>query len=512
MSKTAARSTTLKSDYPPTSTTTRRTDPAAVSSLASTDGKADKGTAAEASFAIAGAPASTDATTDEGTTRSQERSSEKKTKRRNRPGDIRWDFWCRFKSRFSPRLPFFSSPPPPPLLFPPPPSPPPPLPLFLLPPPPPLCANGGKESISPTSLLIPPLDHDDDDDDPGAFDDVEVGVKVASLRAELEQYLACASRLSERLLTSTVQRVALGEGAESSRDVLRNESVSILVRIQETVDKIDAFDALTEKSRNGPGRLDADANAARAQSLLLVLELDREMSDRATFESDIKEREREVRRAKKREAEEREKRREASEAQERWPDEQRAVQAEIDTTCRHYKRHCLVSFGDCCGEGLVFGCQHCHNESSRCPETKLNSRDATHLECRTCGKRQEIGPESSKCEACQTPTAEYFCAICRLFDTKKRDPYHCDRCETCRIKGDDLFHCDACDICLHVRVKGKHKCKPDRQNDDCGICLEKLTSSYGTILPCGHALHIHCIKLMIANGSADRCPMCRQSI
>ncbi len=53
--------------------------------------------------------------------------------------------------------------------------------------------------------------------------------------------------------------------------------------------------------------------------------------------------------------------------------------------------------------------------------------------------------------------------------------------------------------------------------DKCPICLEELRSSIGTIIPCGHCLHVECFeKLRNANGKHDasssklpRCPVCK---
>lgn len=52
--------------------------------------------------------------------------------------------------------------------------------------------------------------------------------------------------------------------------------------------------------------------------------------------------------------------------------------------------------------------------------------------------------------------------------------------------------------------------------DKCPICLEELRSSIGTIIPCGHCLHVECFeKLRNANGKNDhtsklpRCPVCK---
>ena len=380
------------------------------------------------------------------------------------------------------------------------------------------------KSISPTLLVsLPASDDDDDDDDEDdedddgviaddesddALEDVDVDEKVAGLQAQLEQDLAWATRLSQRLLRSMVRGDAPGEGANYVRDMDHLGLVCTVKRIRDTLERLRLFEELTRKRDAGERTLDAE-KAMEERSLLR--RLDDEMSDLAAFDLVMREREREVRRAQKRDAEEREERQRASEAQERWPDEQRAVKAEIDASCRHYRRNCLVSFGGCCGPRLLFACHHCHNDSLRCPNKDLEPRDATHLKCRTCGTHQAIGPESGKCKACATPTADYFCAICKHFASAEKNAYHCEKCGGCRAKKDLAYHCDGCGMCLYVALKGKHKCRPDRPDDDCGICMEKLAYKNLVIFQCGHAVHTICLGMMRAHGAAHKCPICRQS-
>ena len=335
-----------------------------------------------------------------------------------------------------------------------------------------------------------------------SLDEIDAGTKAASFRARLERDLARSARLSERLARST--RLPESAARSSTREVAPRESptffleehdrqqlASMEARIRDTIELIEKLETATKRSEDRPPER-TDAGKAREKAPLL--ESDEAMSERVAFERELKEKELQARGAQ---------RRGAKEGQKPRP-------SEAKPPCKHYVRNCLVSFGGCCGRDYVFGCHRCHNEeSSPCKEQKVMARDATHLKCQTCGSRQEIDAGGAQCRKCGTPTAAYFCAICKHFTSTMCDPYHCDKCGVCRVHRARSFHCDTCGVCFDKRLEGNHKCRPDRKDDVCGVCMEGVFSGCH-LLGCGHGLHRDCIQRLIAFGRFDKCPICRQ--
>ena len=100
---------------------------------------------------------------------------------------------------------------------------------------------------------------------------------------------------------------------------------------------------------------------------------------------------------------------------------------------------------------------------------------------------------SNKCTSCEVQFANYFCAICNLFDDKDKGQFHCTPCGICRLLWyptisihqiyytlklskpltksflsiiflfyrvggrDNFFHCEKCDMCLGTSIKDDHK-------------------------------------------------------
>eukprot|EP00958_Prasinococcus_capsulatus_P024236 scaffold3761_cov372-Prasinococcus_capsulatus_cf.AAC.4 len=80
----------------------------------------------------------------------------------------------------------------------------------------------------------------------------------------------------------------------------------------------------------------------------------------------------------------------------------------------------------CCGE--AFHCRFCHDEKQT--DHVMNRFDTEEMICIPCGTRQ---PVSNECRSCHSRMAQYYCNICKLFDSSGRDIYHCPFCNICRI-------------------------------------------------------------------------------
>ena len=172
--------------------------------------------------------------------------------------------------------------------------------------------------------------------------------------------------------------------------------------------------------------------------------------------------------------------------------------------CQHYRRHCLVRFS-CCRD--YYPCHLCHNLGIQCGKKNVKAYHATHIKCAECLVEQEINEDSQYCSACQTRFSEYFCAKCKHFTSKHKNPHHCDKCGICRIHSDNSFHCDVCNICLNKKLEGKHNCKANSGHDVCFICLED-TFSGCHILPCSHKVHRDCVNKVAGPNGYLECLFC----
>ncbi|XP_054847396.1 RING finger and CHY zinc finger domain-containing protein 1 isoform X1 [Eublepharis macularius] len=170
--------------------------------------------------------------------------------------------------------------------------------------------------------------------------------------------------------------------------------------------------------------------------------------------------------------------------------------------CAHYRRGCLLK-APCCGR--LYGCRLCHDEGE---EHRLDRFGVRQVQCARCGRLQQA---QQNCEDCHNVFGEYYCSICHLFDTDKKQ-YHCEKCGICRIgPKEEFFHCSKCNLCLALTLQGNHKCIENVSRQDCPICLEDIhTSRVGAhVLPCGHLLHRTCYEDMLKEGY--RCPLCMHS-
>jgi len=173
--------------------------------------------------------------------------------------------------------------------------------------------------------------------------------------------------------------------------------------------------------------------------------------------------------------------------------------------CAHYNRGCKF-IAPCCNN--IVNCRVCHDDQY---EHKIDRFKIELIKCNQCGLQQEV---SNKCIHCNLIFAEYFCKICRFYDSDDTKKYfHCDKCGICRVGViEDIFHCDNCNMCLSIKLKNNHKCNNQLFHNDCCVCLEDIfTSREGSIiLPCNHTIHIHCRNKWILNKIG--CPLCRKTM
>mmetsp|Transcript_2364 Transcript_2364/g.8442 ORF Transcript_2364/g.8442 Transcript_2364/m.8442 type:complete len:773 (-) Transcript_2364:167-2485(-) len=175
--------------------------------------------------------------------------------------------------------------------------------------------------------------------------------------------------------------------------------------------------------------------------------------------------------------------------------------------CKHYKRNCLL-VARCCGE--AFHCRFCHDEKQT--DHVMNRFDTEEMICIPCGTRQ---PVSNECRSCHSRMAQYYCNICKLFDSSGRDIYHCPFCNICRIGkglGKDVRHCMRCNTCVSVELFDSHRCREKHMEVDCPVCHESCFTSATPVheLPCGHFLHSACFEAY--SQYSYRCPVCAKSM
>ncbi|KAI6669939.1 hypothetical protein NL676_004824 [Syzygium grande] len=186
-----------------------------------------------------------------------------------------------------------------------------------------------------------------------------------------------------------------------------------------------------------------------------------------------------------------------------------------DYGCAHYRRRCKIR-APCCDE--VFDCRHCHNEAKNSLETApLKRHDVPRHEvkqviCSLCGTEQEVQQNCQNCGVCM---GEYFCAKCKFFDDDvSKNQYHCDECGICRTGGkENYFHCEKCGCCYSKLMRGAHRCVERAMHHNCPVCFEYLfdTMKDITVLPCGHTIHLECVKEM-EHHFRYSCPVCSKSI
>lgn len=126
----------------------------------------------------------------------------------------------------------------------------------------------------------------------------------------------------------------------------------------------------------------------------------KEQEEQTKRQSEVVQRQREIREKRKREAGERRDRREReegeireraeSEAREREDMAEAVLAPALESPmwqCEHFKRHCSMRF-PCCG--VFYPCHCCHNGSGECDSSNKKANQATHIKCANCGHKEEV--------------------------------------------------------------------------------------------------------------------------
>lgn len=186
--------------------------------------------------------------------------------------------------------------------------------------------------------------------------------------------------------------------------------------------------------------------------------------------------------------------------------------------CIHYDRGCKVRCSDCLE---FFSCRFCHDKVKNEDELDIKKAHTINrfkidkIQCNFCNKIQDV---SQSCIGCGTIFAKYFCNKCNLFDDKRQNIYHCDKCGLCRILDGKAFHCDICNCCYNKHSIHTHKCRKNKMETNCPICLESFFHSrkLHMDLECGHLIHVDCFFNYANTGEfllgIVKCPMCNKTI
>ncbi|CAL0329055.1 unnamed protein product [Lupinus luteus] len=183
--------------------------------------------------------------------------------------------------------------------------------------------------------------------------------------------------------------------------------------------------------------------------------------------------------------------------------------------CMHYRRRCKIR-APCCDE--VFDCRHCHNEVKNSVETnpvdrhEIPRHEVKKVICSLCDTEQNVQQYCINCGVC---LGKYFCGTCKFFDDDiSKEQYHCDKCGICRTGGrDNFFHCEKCGCCYSKIMEKGHPCVERAMHHNCPICFEYLFETLRdiTVLPCGHTIHVECVREMEQHQRYS-CPVCSKSM
>lgn len=77
---------------------------------------------------------------------------------------------------------------------------------------------------------------------------------------------------------------------------------------------------------------------------------------------------------------------------------------------------------------------------------------------------------------------------------------------------ENFFHCNRCECCYSNLLKESHLCIEKAMHHNCPVCFEYLfdTTKDITVLPCGHTIHLECVKEMEIRFQYA-CPVCLKS-
>ncbi|KAI8573563.1 hypothetical protein RHMOL_Rhmol01G0287200 [Rhododendron molle] len=183
--------------------------------------------------------------------------------------------------------------------------------------------------------------------------------------------------------------------------------------------------------------------------------------------------------------------------------------------CIHYRRKCKIR-APCCDE--IFDCRHCHNEAKNTLDIDpvrrhdIPRHQIKMVICSQCGTEQDVQQNCISCGVCM---GKYFCPKCKFFDDDvSKNQYHCDGCGICRTGGkESYFHCNKCGCCYSNVIQDSHHCVERAMHHNCPVCFEFLfdTMKEVAVLPCGHTIHLECVKEMELHFRYS-CPVCSKSI
>ncbi len=176
------------------------------------------------------------------------------------------------------------------------------------------------------------------------------------------------------------------------------------------------------------------------------------------------------------------------------------------SNCIHYQRGCDI-IADCCQR--QYPCRLCHDQSENHP---IDRHATKQIVCRECGQQQ---PVSNQCQQCGKKFGDYYCEVCRLWDSSGKSIFHCDGCGICRVGkglGIDYFHCNKCNSCLPIKLQDSHQCVENTLHGNCPICHEDMFQSTTPCihLDCGHSIHRDCLSEYTKHHY--QCPICKKSI
>lgn len=180
--------------------------------------------------------------------------------------------------------------------------------------------------------------------------------------------------------------------------------------------------------------------------------------------------------------------------------------------CAHYRRNCKVKAA-CCGQWYT--CRLCHDEDN-CMHS-MDRYATQEIMCMLCNRVQ---PVSNRCvnAFCQTKFGEYFCEVCRLYDsTPGKNIYHCDKCKICRVGqgfGKDVYHCDSCAMCIPLNSLEHHRCVENAMKRNCPVCDQYMFTSTQSVVTvrCGHAIHLECLEFYCSQIGNNRCLECGEPL
>ncbi|KAJ9558866.1 hypothetical protein OSB04_013480 [Centaurea solstitialis] len=163
--------------------------------------------------------------------------------------------------------------------------------------------------------------------------------------------------------------------------------------------------------------------------------------------------------------------------------------------CIHYRRGCKLK-APCCDE--VYDCRHCHNEIKNAIEIDpirrhdLPRHEVKKVICSLCDTEQDVQQNCINCGVCM---GKYFCQICKFYDNDVSLKITFPRC------------------CYSKEIKDTHVCVERAMHHDCPVCSEFLFDTLKdlTMLPCGHTMHLDCLKEMERHHRYS-CPICSKSI